>query len=150
MGSQHETVFLSCSAFDAGQELRGHLDHSATALADEVGVDVVGEVIDGAAVAEMGVLDHAEPFEHVHRPVDGREMGTRHGVVNPLHELVRGEVAVGTDELFDDRPPGGCDPLALAAEVREDSLDAIRHRRKATASAGHPEPSVGANSSHVD
>ena len=52
MGSQHETVFLACSAFDAGQELRGHLDHSATALADEVGVDVVGEVIDGAAVAQ--------------------------------------------------------------------------------------------------
>ena len=51
MGSQHETVFLARAAFDAGQELRGHLDHGAAALADGVGVDVVGEVIDGAAVA---------------------------------------------------------------------------------------------------
>ena len=89
---------------------------------------VVGQVVDGPAVAEVRVLDHADAFEHVHRSVDRGEMGAWHGVVDTVDEVVGREVAVSRDEVFDDGSPGWCDALALATEVSKERLDAIGHR----------------------
>ncbi len=48
-----------------------HLGDSAAGFADEVVVGVVGEVVDGGAVAEVDVVDYALAFEVVEEAVDG-------------------------------------------------------------------------------
>jgi hypothetical protein len=105
-----------------------------------MGVHVVGEVVDGLAVTEMGVLDHTDAFEDFHRSIDGGEVGARHGVVDPVNQVVGGDVAISSNEIFDDGSARWCDALSLPAKVGEDRLDAIGHRFKARASEAGRSP----------
>jgi hypothetical protein len=73
-------------ALDDAQERlqfgRRQLDHALAPLADQVLVILVGQVVDGAAVTEMHVVDHAGFLQGVERPV---HRGDVHRRKAPLH-----------------------------------------------------------------
>src|SRR5919109_1371273 len=92
-------------------------------LADEVLVCVVGTVIDRAAVPEVDEIDHAELLERLERPVDGRDVHRRKPLLNPARDLIRGQVAPGREDRFDDRLARGRAPSAVGGEPAEDAVD---------------------------
>jgi hypothetical protein len=93
-----------------GQQGCGYLDHGAAALADQMQVAVVGELVDGPAVPEMHVRDNAQPFECVEGAVDRRQVHIRVARLHVRGQILRGYVTVGIDNGQDEGPPGYGDP----------------------------------------
>ena len=96
-------------------ELVGHgerrLADPAAPAADDVQVGgVLGEVVAGGTVVDVGVPDEAELLQGVERAVDGRRRH-RAGTVgrDGIHDVVGGRVP--------QPPDGGQDPLALRREA---------------------------------
>ena len=61
----------------------GDLDHHGAPFADEVLMGIVAQVIDGAPVTEVDVIDDAESLECFQRAIDRRQVNV--GVV-PGHD----------------------------------------------------------------
>ena len=62
---------------ELGEHRIGNLYNGRAHVADEMLMAFIGEVINGAAVAEMDVVDHAEPLQRLERAVHGREVDVR-------------------------------------------------------------------------
>jgi len=124
-------------------------------------MEVVGEVVDGPAMAQVDVLDEPGPLERFQAPVDRGPVEAGPGGLDGRRQVVGGEMALGRDEGLHDRTTTGGDALALTAEHVEDQRQpicvhqrwSVRERarprrlgRRAGAtvcSAAVPEPRVG-------
>lgn len=71
-------------------------------LADEVGRDVVREVVHGSAVVEVHVADHAEIGQGVQRSVDGRQVDLGRSGTDALGHVVGSGMRLSIDERFED------------------------------------------------
>jgi len=93
------------------EHLIRHLDHRIAALAHEMVVGVVDKVVHGRTVAEVDVVDDAEPFEVLEEAVDGRFVDVGKEGLDPSGELCsRGVVSVVDERLQDGASRGGHSP----------------------------------------
>ena len=53
------------------QNARGELEDSSTSLADQMSVDLIGDLVHGGTVAEVDVIDDAQFLEGCQVSVDG-------------------------------------------------------------------------------
>lgn len=101
-------------ALDRAQErtelARRQLDHRFASLADEVLVFFVGEVVDGASVSEVHVVDDVDLLERVERSVDGRDVDRREPAVDVGGEFVGGDVSLRGEHGLDDHLARGRAP----------------------------------------
>ena len=105
MGPDHEPVGAPHRGGELGEDVVGHLDHGPAHLAQQVLMRLVGQVVDGAAMPEMYVVDDAEGLERVERPVDGGEMHVRDGPLDRGGDVLGTEVVVlGVDQRGQQRP----------------------------------------------
>jgi hypothetical protein len=80
----------------------GQLDDGFARLTDEVLMLFVREVIDGASVAEMHVVYHADLLERVERSIDGRDVDGREPPMDVGGEFFGGDVSIGGEHGLDD------------------------------------------------
>ena len=89
-----------------------HLLDPFAALAEQVLVGLVREVVDGPPVTEVDMVDDPQLLERLERSVHGREVHRREAGLHRGRDLLRGEVAPSPDDRFDDgltarRPASG-------------------------------------------
>jgi hypothetical protein len=125
---------------------RGHLAGREIVLgpapgAGEVDVaGVLGAVVLGPAL-EVGVLDHADVLEQGHGPV---HRGSVHGgepALDPAGHVLRGDVAVGAQDLREDGLALGRDPVAALPEYghhRPDPVHTVRLLHRSCGGPGRP------------
>ena len=141
VGVQPKAVIVLDSPAESVEHIRRQLHDRPAAVADEVMVFFVDEVIDGRTVAEMDVIDDVQLRERVERSVHGGPVDVGFGPLNRLGECLRRHVMIAFEQGGDDRPPGRRDPAATLTQAEQDLLEAvIGHRVEPT------DPSSGANS----
>jgi hypothetical protein len=80
----------------------------------KMAVGLGGQVVGGRAVAQMGVDDHAEAFELVEVPVDGREVDVGGRGLDLGGQLLGRAVMATLEETAEEEPAGGRDPAPVA------------------------------------
>ncbi len=126
------------------EQLGRDLDDGPAVLADEVLMDVVGQVVHRGAVTQVRVLDQAELGEGVQAPVDGGAMHVRMQPVDLGGELVGGKVSVGAGQGAQERPASGRHPLPPTAEALDQLVDPfVPHLRKPIRASGKGEQPIG-------
>src|SRR5256714_2102673 len=96
-------------------------------LAEQVLVGLVGQVVDGPAVAEVHVVDHPQLLQRVQRAVHRREVDRGEAGLDGGGDLLRRHVAAGADHRFDDGLPAGRAAPTGGGEAGEDLLDDVAH-----------------------
>ena len=105
------------------KEIVGHIDDRAAALANQVAVRMLGQVVGGGAVSEMGVHDHAELLQFIEIAVDGRDVHIwRLGLHSPCQILCR-HMPRCLEEDLEEKPTRACGPAPLLPHQGKHGVD---------------------------
>ena len=132
IGSDSEAVALEHLGRELVEQIGRGVGHPSADLADEVMMGLRGQVIDGAAMAEVNVVDDPELLERVERPVDGGAVDVRVVGLHRGREIIRALVRMVGGQHGDHRAPHRRDPDPLLPELRHDHIR-IHHRGECTA-----------------
>lgn len=122
VGVEVEPEVLFESGRDVGEEVGGEVDHGAAALACRVVLELVRQVVDRPAVAEVHVGDHTECLEGLEGAVHRREVDLGMAPPHDLGQLLGADVARAVEEAGQHRPPGTGDATATGPEAGQDLL----------------------------
>jgi hypothetical protein len=122
-GVDGEPVAGPGSGGEGLEEADGRLEGGAALLADEVAVGLVGEVVVGRAVSEVGVVDEAEPLELVEVAVDGGQVDVGGEGLHVGGQLLGRAVGASGVEAAKEQPPGRRDAGAARPELVEGVVD---------------------------
>lgn len=124
-----EPVHLLQRRLHVGEDRVRELEHLAAGLAGGVVVELVGEVVDRPAVAEVHVGDHADRLEGLERAVHRGEVDVGVAIVDRLGDLLGAHVSSALVEQHGEHgATGGGDPPTLLAEPLEDPVPAVIDR----------------------
>lgn len=96
---------------------------------------ILGPVVLGATL-EVGVPDHAHPFEHGQGAVHGRGVHGREPSLDPPGHVLRGDVSVGAQDLAEDGLALRRDPVPALPEHGHDGANPIHGPRLLHGSCG--------------
>ena len=94
---QLESVLVAQRFLHIVEEVRGHVDHGAAFLADEMLMRDTN-VVDRRPVTDVGVRDDAELLERIERPVHSRQVDFGVRALDRRGEILRGHVTRCLDE----------------------------------------------------
>lgn len=137
VGPEGEAVALGQPGRQRREEVIGHLDHGTAHLTHQVLVGIVEQVVDGAAMAEVDVVDHVEVLQGVEGPVDGRAVDVRMRPLHQLGEIVGRHMPLRLHQGGDQRPAGGGDAAPVLPQPVEDPVQPARVHAP-TVDAGPP------------
>ncbi len=122
MGVEREAVGLVDLLRQPGEGAVGDVDHGVAAVADEVGVAGVAQVVERGAVAGMDVLDDADLAEALQHPIHRRRRDAGLSTPDRFDQIVRGQMAVGLDEDPHDQARRCGDASSSMSDDLEDLL----------------------------
>ena len=124
VGRNQEVEVPGQALLEGAVESSRHLGDRSAALAHQVKVVLVGEVVDGWPMPEVSVLNDALPLEDIQGPVHGRRGDLGMLTVDALGEFLGGHVAGAVQQGRDDDPALDGGPPAVGAEGGQDGLQA--------------------------
>ncbi len=106
VGVQGEAVGLVDATSEAGQGPVLDVDDRTALVADEVGVAVLAQVVEGRAVAGVHVLDDPELAESLEHAVDGRGCDARSPSLEHVDDAIGRQMTLGLEQDAHDHPRG--------------------------------------------
>jgi len=91
-------------------------------------VGVAGQVVDGGPVAQVDVVDHAQPLELVEEAVHRRLVDVGLGRLHPGGQRLGRHVAADAEERLEDGPPARRDPPAAGPQEGEDRVGLLANQ----------------------
>lgn len=120
MGPKDEPVLFTKPYGQIFEILVRHLDHRATGLAKEVLMKLLCEVIDGASMPEVNMIDYASQFQGLQRAIDGGQMNVRLSFLDRGSEVTCAHMPLRFDEVRKQGSPRRGDPQAFLTQCADD------------------------------
>ena len=110
------------------QRLAGDIGDTPALATDQMDMALVGEVVHSRPVPDVEMFEHAEFFESVERPIDGRHGDLRMRELDAGSDFLGGGVLVlvAFEQHRDDGSSGRRDSTAVLTEARKNCFHPIR------------------------